>query len=165
MKLAPTSSNTSPGRVLFLRTAASKERLRHALAGGNVEQTMAAPVTAILAYDTRFFEKLPLLAPSRPGGKQATASRRRPSSRKRSRCKAGPCRRPTSFWRRARSGSIAAPWAGFDNAKVDAEFLRTGHGVRRSFRSNILVNLGHGDPAKLRPRDPRLAFEEACVLL
>jgi 3-hydroxypropanoate dehydrogenase len=162
MKLAPTSSNTSPGRVLFLRSAASKERLRHALARGNVDQTMAAPVTAILAYDMRFFEKLPLLAPTRPGVRDRFAA---PPEFVEKIARQGGTLQAAYFILAARAvGLDCGPMGGFDNARVDAEFFAPGT-QHEPFRSNILVNLGHGDPAKLSPREPRLAFEEACVLL
>ncbi len=162
MKLPPTSANTSPGRVLFLRSAASRERLRPALAGGNVEQTMAAPVTAILAYDMRFFEKLPELAPTRPGMRDRFAA---PPEFVQKIALQGGTLQAAYFILAARAvGLDCGPMGGFDNAKVDAEFFAPGT-EHEFFRSNILVNLGHGDPAKLNPRDPRLAFEEACVLL
>ena len=67
MMWGPTSANASPARFLLLRTRAAKERLRPALAPGNVQKTMSAPVTAIVAHDLRFYEKLPKLAPHNPG--------------------------------------------------------------------------------------------------
>ena len=67
MKWGPTSANSTPARFLLLRTKAAKERLRPALAPGNIEKTMSAPVTVIVAYDLRFYEKLPKLAPHNPG--------------------------------------------------------------------------------------------------
>ena len=67
MKWGPTSANMSPARILFLRTREAKERLRPALMAGNVDKTMAAPVTAIIAYDELFYEKLPKLFPQNPG--------------------------------------------------------------------------------------------------
>src|SRR2546421_8964492 len=66
VKWGPTSANLSPARILFLRTPEAKDRLRPALAPGNVEKTMAAPVTAIIAYDQRFFEAAPRLVPHKP---------------------------------------------------------------------------------------------------
>jgi 3-hydroxypropanoate dehydrogenase len=162
MKLPPTSANTFPGRVLLLRSAASKERLRHALAPGNVEKTMAAPVTAILAYDMRFYEKLPLLAPTRPGVRDRFAA---PPEFVQKIALQGGTLQAAYFILAARAvGLDCGPMGGFDNAKVDAEFFAPGT-EHEFFRSNILVNLGHGDPAKLSQREPRLAFEEACTLL
>lgn len=162
MKWAPTSSNTCPGRVLFLRTREAKERLRPALAPGNVDKTMAAPVTAILAYDMRFYEKLPQLAPARPRTRESFAS---PPEFVEKIALQGGTLQAGYFILAARAvGLDCGPMGGFDNAKVDAEFFAPGTPYE-FYRSNILCNLGHGDPTKLFPRDPRLSFEEACVLL
>lgn len=156
-RMPPTSANCSPMRVLFLKSKASRERLRPALDGGNVKQTMSAPVTAILAYDIQFYELLPHLYPhadarSWYAGKEQHI-------------------RTTAF----RNGSLqgaylilaaralgldCGPMSGFDNAKVDAEFFPDGR-----WKSNFLCNLGYGDGQNMRPRAPRLDFDEACTVL
>jgi len=158
LKFGPTSANTSPARFLFLRTQGAKERLAAALSPGNLEKTMAAPVTVIVAYDPKFYEKLPRIFPHNPGaqawftGNDAFAA-------------------VTGFRNGTLQGAyliIAAralgldtgPMSGFDNDKVDQEFLAS-----YGWRSNFLVNLGHGDESGLYPRSPRLDFDEACVLL
>lgn len=157
VRVGPTSANSSPARFLFLRTHEAKERLRPALSEGNVEKTLSAPVVTIVAHDPAFYDQLPTLFPHADArawfaGNEALAA-------------------DTAF----RNGSLqgaylilaaraigldTGPMSGFDNARVDAAFL-----AERGWKSNFLVNLGHGDPTGLFPRAPRLGFDEACVLL
>jgi 3-hydroxypropanoate dehydrogenase len=172
LKWAPTSANTNPARFVFLRTQRAKERLRPALAPGNVDKVMTAPVTVIIAYDLLFFQKLPALFPHAPKMRELfeanpqlveTTARRNSSLQ------------GAYLMLAARSlGLDCGPLSGFDNTKVDAEFFDAGReceGCDQEFlpeghvRSNFLCNLGYGDPAGLHPRLPRLAFEEACTLL
>lgn len=171
MKLAPTSANSSPARFLLLRTKAAKERLRPALVPGNVDKTMTAPVTVIVAYDLRFYEQLPKLAPhnsalrdlfaNNPGLAEVTARR-------------NSTLQGAYFMIAARAlGLDCGPMSGFDNAKVDDEFFgaseeREGMSeecVPGTIKSNFLCNLGYGDPASVRPRAPRLDFTEVCRIL
>src|SRR5271165_3272976 len=157
LKFGPTSANSSPARFVFIRTKEGKEKLRPALSAGNTDKTMAAPVTAIVAYDPKFFEQLPRLFPHNPdaiswfSGNDSLAA-------------------TTAFRNGTLQGAyliIAAralgldtgPMSGFDNATVDAAFF-----AANGWRSNFLVNLGHGDPAGVHPRSPRLPFDEAAVL-
>lgn len=159
LKWAPTSANTSPARILFLRTPEAKERLRPALAAGNVEKTMAAPVTAIIAYDLNFYEHLGKLFPQNPGIKDRFASA--PPEVKQITAFRNGTLQGGYFILAARSfGLDCGPMSGFDNAKVDQEFF-----PEQSLKSNFLCNLGYGDGAKLFPRNPRLDFDEACKLL
>ncbi|HKB12365.1 MAG TPA: malonic semialdehyde reductase [Vicinamibacterales bacterium] len=172
MKWGPTSGNLTPARFVFLRSRAAKERLRPALAPGNVEKTMTAPVTAIIAYDLRFYEKQPKLAPNNPQLREqflASPTLVETTARRNSSLQGA------YFIIAARAlGLDCGPMSGFDNAKVDAEFFAAGKaspGFDQEFlsqghlRSNFLCNVGYGDPAQLRPRQARLAFEEACSLL
>ncbi len=159
-KFGPTSANTHPMRVVFVTSPEGKERLKPALMAGNVDKTMAAPVTAIIANDTRFYEHIPFLFPpnpkmadlfTQPGNEEFT--------------KAHTFRNATLGGAyliiAARAlGLDAGPMSGFDNAKVDAEFFPEGR-----LKSNFLVNLGYGDPSKLYPRGPRFTFEEACRIV
>jgi 3-hydroxypropanoate dehydrogenase len=156
-RMAPTSANCSPMRVLFVRSREAKERLKPALSEGNVEQTMKAPVTAIIGYDLRFYGLLPRLYPfadarSWFAGKddliRATAFR-------------NGSLQGAYFIIAARAvGLDCGPMSGFDNAKVDAEFFADG-----GIESNFLCNLGYGDGQRTRPRAPRLEFDEACKIL
>ncbi len=173
MKWGPTSANCCPVRILFLRTPGAKERLRPALMPANAEKTMKAPVTAIIAYDSKFYETMPRLFPQMPSMKEmfAKSAELAASTAFRNGTLQG-----AYFILAARSlGLDCGPMSGFDNAKVDAEFFpATGHtpaGSAGNFiaagavKSNFLCNLGYGDAAKLHPRGPRLDFDEACQLL
>lgn len=158
MRLAPTSANTSPARIVFLRTPEAKARLLPALRSGNVEKTKAAPVTAILGYDTRFYERLDVLFPHRP--EMAEMYRRDPELAEVTAFRNATLQGAYFILAARAVGLDVGPMSGFDNAKVDAEFFPDGR-----IRSNFLCNLGHGDPAKVMPRLPRLPFDDACRLL
>lgn len=172
MKWGPTSANTVPARFVFLRSPEAKERLRPALAPGNVDKTMSAPVTVIIAYDLLFFEKLPKLFPHNPAMRDLFASNPQlveTTARRNSSLQGA------YLMIAARSlGLDCGPLSGFDNAKVDQEFFGAGKectGCEQEFfpeghvRSNFLCNLGHGNPSKLKARNERLDFDEACILL
>jgi 3-hydroxypropanoate dehydrogenase len=171
MKWGPTSANSMPARFLFLRTNAAKERLRPALTPGNVDKTMAAPVTVIVGYDSRFHEKLPKLAPHNPGFRDLLAKNAELAD---ATAKRNSTLQGAYFIIAARAlGLDCGPMSGFDNAKVDAEFFGAGadgggtpkEHVLGTVKSNFLCNLGYGDPASVRARAPRLEFAEACRLL
>jgi 3-hydroxypropanoate dehydrogenase len=172
LKWAPTSANASPARFAFLRTKEAKERLRPALAPLNVQKTMTAPVTVIVAYDMKFYEQLPKLFPHKssmlklfetnPDLVEATAKR-------------NSSLQGAYLIMAARAlGLDCGPMSGFDQAKVDEEFFAAGKpcfGCDQEFfpeghvKTNFLCNLGYGDPSDLHPRLPRLTFNEACSLL
>ena len=172
LKWGPTSANSCPARFIFVRSVQAKARLKPCLAPGNVDKTMAAPVTVIVAYDLKFYQKLPKLFPHNPAMAQyfaedpelVEATARRNSSLQ-----------GAYLIIAARAlGLDCGPMSGFDNAKLDAEFFGAGKerpGAAEEFfpegqlRSNFLCNLGYGEPAKLHPRAPRLEFDEACKLL
>jgi len=172
MKWGPTSANASPARFVFVRSPASKERLRPALSPGNVDKTMAAPVTVIIAYDLLFFKKLPKLFPHSKGMRDLFASNPQlvEVTAKRNSSLQG-----AYLMIAARAlGLDCGPMSGFDNAKLDEEFFGAGQeceGCEQEFfpagsvKSNFLCNLGYGDPAGLFPRGPRLEFGEACSVL
>src|SRR6266496_4149476 len=172
MKWGPTSANGSPARFVFIRSQEAKERLRPTLAPGNVEKTMTAPVTVIIAYDLLFFEKMPKLFPHSPGMRDLFAQNPQliEETAKRNSTLQG-----AYLIIAARAlGLDCGPMSGFDNAKVDEEFFGAGkecEGCEQEFfpaghvKSNFLCNLGYGDPAKLFPRAPRLEFNDACTLL
>lgn len=162
MRMAPTAANAQPARFVFLRSVQAKERLRPALSPGNLDKTMAAPVVAIIAWDSQFHEHLPRLFPHNPGarswfeGDGETAVRAREASAFRNGTLQG-----AYFILAARAvGLDCGPMSGFDAAKVDQEFFPDGR-----FRTNFLCNLGHADPAKTFVRSPRLDFGDACQIL
>jgi 3-hydroxypropanoate dehydrogenase len=171
VKWGPTSANSCPARFVFLRSAAAKERLRPALAAGNVEKTMAAPVTVIIAYDLKFYDKLPKLFPHNPAMRDIFANNPQliEETAKRNSSLQG-----AYLLLAARLlGLDCGPMSGFDNAKVDEEFFAAGKCIEceQEFfpaghvKSNFLCNLGYGDTSKLFPRSPRLDFNEACNLM
>jgi 3-hydroxypropanoate dehydrogenase len=158
MRVGPTSANSCPARILFLRTPEAKARLLPALSPGNVDKTKAAPVTAIIGYDTRFFEFFPKLFPHRPEMKDAFANN--PENAEITAFRNGTLQ-GAYFMIAARAiGLDVGGMSGFDNAKVDAEFFPDGR-----VKSNFLCNVGHGDPAKVMQKLPRLDWDEACRLL
>jgi len=158
MKIGPTSANTCPARLVFLRTPEAKARLIPALSPGNVDKTKAAPVTAIIGYDTRFYELLPKLFPHRPEMKNPYEANAKLAETVAFR---NGTLQGAYFMIAARAvGLDIGGMSGFDNAKVDAEFFPDGR-----IKSNFLCNVGHGDPSKVMAKLPRLEFDEACTLL
>ncbi|GLQ52709.1 putative NADH dehydrogenase/NAD(P)H nitroreductase [Dyella flava] len=156
-KFGPTSANSSPMRVVFVKSAEGKEKLKPFLSEGNRAKTMAAPVTAIIATDHEFHEKLPQLFPHADArswfvGNQDLIDR-------------------TAFRNATLQGAYVimaaralgldcGPMSGFDNAGVDKVFF-----AGTSIQSNFLINIGYGDSSRdLFPRSPRLSFDEACRL-
>lgn len=157
VRMGPTSANSQPARFVFIRTKEGKEKLRPALSEGNTAKTMEAPVTAIVAYDTEFFEHLPRTFPHNP---EAITW-----------FKGTPAAAPTAFRNGTLQGAyliIAAralgldigAMSGFNNAVVDETFFPDGR-----FKSNFLCSIGYGDPSKVFDRSPRLSFEDSCTLM
>ena len=158
LKFGPTEANTTPARIVLVKSDEAKAKLGPALSEGNFKKTMAAPCVAIIGYDMRFFDKLPVLFPHtdakpwfehRDEANLAWVANRHSSLQ-------------TAYLILAARalGLDCGPITGFDNAKVDEAFF-----AGTPIRSNILVNLGHGDPASIFPRSPRLGFDEACQIL
>ncbi|MRW94783.1 malonic semialdehyde reductase [Duganella sp. FT80W] len=157
LRWAPTAANGAPARFVFVRSAEAKARLAPALSAGNLDKTLAAPVTVIVGMDTAFYEKLPQLSPAVDARSwfvgnealiQSTAFR-------------NSSLQGAYLMLAARAlGLDVGPMSGFDNAKVDAAFF-----AGTSIQSNFICNIGYGDPAKIRPRAPRLAFDEACQIV
>ena len=157
VKMGPTSANSSPARFVFLRSAAAKERLRPHLIPGNIDKTMRAPVTVIVAYDLAFHDHLPKLFPHEDARSwfvgndeliRATAFRN------------GTLQGAYLIVAARALGLDCGPMSGFGNDGVDAEFFA---GTRT--KSNFLVNLGRGDPSALFARSPRFAFDEVSEIL
>ena len=157
MKWGPTSGNCCPARIVFVTTREGKERLEPALDRGNVAQTMAAPATAIIAYDLEFYEKLPLLVPHRDARGDFVG---KPELIRYEALRSGTLQGAYLIIAARLLGLDCGPMSGFDNAGVDKAFF-----AGTSIRSNFLCNLGYGNRAKLFPRGPRLEFQEACTLL
>jgi 3-hydroxypropanoate dehydrogenase len=155
--LAPTAMNCQPLRVVFLASAEARERLVSALAPGNVEKVRSAPVVAILALDSQFYELMPQVWHG-AGARDSIAANADSAA-------AMALRNATLgaayFIVAARSlGLDCGPMGGFSAAKADAEFFPDGR-----WKSNILCALGHGDRSRLHPRNPRLSFEQAAMVL
>lgn len=156
-KMGPTSANSCPLRIVFVRSAEAKEKLRPAMAPGNLDKTMAAPATAIFAFDLHFYERLPELFPhvdlrpmfaNDPAAAEANA-------------RMNAALQAAYFILAARAhGLDCGPMLGFDKAKVDEAFLAGTH-----WRTLFLCNLGHGDPEKVYPRGKRLDFSETCKIV
>jgi 3-hydroxypropanoate dehydrogenase len=157
LKFGPTSANSSPARFIFIRTREGKQKLAPALSSGNHDKTMAAPVTVIVAYDPKFFEKLPTLFPHNPDARDWFTTN--DSLAATTAFRNGTLQGAYLLVAARSLGLDVGAMSGFDNAKVDEAFL-TEHG----WRSNFLVNIGRGDPEGLFERSPRLSFDEACVL-
>jgi 3-hydroxypropanoate dehydrogenase len=157
MKWGPTSANTSPARIVFVKNGPFKEKLLATLSPGNLDKTRAAPVTAIIAADHEFYEKLPKLFPHADARSwflgndaliQTTIAR-------------NSALQGAYFMIAARAlGLDCGPMSGFDNAKLDAAFFE---GTK--WKSNFICSLGYGDASKLFPRSPRLPFDEACKII
>jgi len=156
-RMAPTSANGSPARFVFLTTPEAKRRLRPALAPLNVEKTMAAPVTAIIAWDTEFYDHLPKLFPHADMRSYFVGN---PALIEETGFRNGSLQGGYFILAARAVGLDCGPMSGFDAEKVNAEFFPDG-----KWKVNFLCNLGYGDKSKLYPRNPRLSFEEACRVL
>ena len=157
-KLGPTSANMCPMRVIFIKSKAAKEKLKPALSAGNVDKTMAAPVTAIIGMDVHFYEKLPELFPhtdARSWFKDLPENVLEYMA-----LRNGSLQGAYLMLAARALGLDCGPMSGFDNAKVDAAFF-----AGTAVKSNFLCNLGHGDATRLHPRNPRLRFDEACQIV
>lgn len=157
MKWGPTSANSQPARFLYLRSRESRERLRPALAATNLEKTLKAPVIALVAYDTRFWEHLPRMFHNpeainwfkdKGAHTETTAFRN------------GTLQGAYYLLALRAVGLDAGAMSGFDNAKVDAAFFPEGR-----LKSNFLVNIGYGSGKGIPPRNPRLSFDETCRVI
>ena len=155
-KMGPTAANSSPLRVIFVRSAEAKAKLRPTLSPGNLDKTMAAPATAILAFDPTFYDRLPRLFPHADARSWFAGL---PHAEGVARMNA--TLQAAYLLIALRSlGLDTGPMTGFDAAACDAAFFPDG-----SARSFMLLNVGHGDPAALFPRSPRLDFAEMAVIV
>lgn len=153
-RLGPTSANCSPARFVFVRSPEGREQLRPALSKGNVDQTLTAPVTVIVAHDSAFYDQLSRLFPHADARSWFAAS---PSLVAETALRNGSLQAAYLILAARSQGIDAGPMSGFDRNAVDRAFFEGS-----TWRADLLVNLGHADRSKLRPRLPRLSFEEAC---
>lgn len=156
MKWGPTSANCSPARIVFVRTPEGKEKLAPTLSSGNLAKTLAAPVTAIVAWDSEFYERLPELFPHGDARSWFTTS---PELAQETAFRNSSLQAAYLIFACRALGLDTGPMSGFDPQKVDAAFF-TGTGLK----SNLLINIGYGDASKVYARLPRLTFEDACGL-
>lgn len=158
LRMAPTSMNSSPARIVFVKTITAKEKLSPALMEGNRAKTMAAPVTAIIGYDTRFFEQLPKLFPPMPNARNMFESNAALADI--TAFRNGTLQGAYLMLAARALGLDCGPMSGFDNAAVDQLFF-----AGTNVKSNFICNLGYGDAKGVYPRSPRLAFDEACNIV
>jgi 3-hydroxypropanoate dehydrogenase len=154
MKMGPTASNTLPARLVFVKSGAAKQKLLPHLSEGNRDKTTKAPVCAIVGYDLKFYQRLP--AGMAPVDGFADAPERALTAALRN----GSLQGAYLILAARALGLDAGPMSGFDNAGVDSAFF-----AGTDVKSNFLCNLGYGDPAGLRPRGPRFAFDEIAQIL
>jgi nitroreductase len=157
VKWAPTAFNGQPARFIFVRSQAAKEKLKASLAPGNVPQVESASVTVIIAYDTKFYEKLPMLFPvydakpifeSNPELSEEAAFR-------------NSAMQGAHLIIAARAlGWDCGAMSGFDAVALNNAFFPDGQ-----FKANFLLNIGRADAAGIYPRNPRLPFGEAIQIL
>lgn len=155
-KMGPTSANCSPARFVFVRTPEGKEKLRPALSGGNLDKTMAAPVTVIVAHDMAFYDKLPELFPHTDARPWFTGSQKTIDD---TAFRNGTLQGAYLMLAARALGLDCGPMSGFDAAKVEEAFFG---GL--DWKANFLCNLGYGDRSKLFDRLPRLAMEDSAIL-
>jgi 3-hydroxypropanoate dehydrogenase len=157
-KIGPTSANMSPMRIVFVKSAAAKERLKPFLSPGNLAKTMAAPVTAITAYDVKFYEHLPFLMPHVDAKSWFSGLPAEPL--REIAHKNGTLQVAYLILALRAVGLDTGPMTGFDNAKVDGEFFPDGQ-----FKANVLINIGYGNGENLFPRSPRFSFDQIAKIL
>ena len=156
-KMAPTAFNASPARFVFVRSEEAKKRLIPLMMEGNQAKSMAAPVTVIVAYDTNFQEHLPTLFPAMDVKGMFDAN---PAMTETTAFRNGSLTGAYFIMAVRALGLDAGAMSGFDNAAVDKEFFPDGR-----FKSNFLINIGHGDASGNYPRSPRLSFDDAAHIL
>ncbi|ESJ24795.1 malonic semialdehyde reductase [Cupriavidus sp. HPC(L)] len=157
MKFGPTAANSTPARIVFVKTAAQKEKLVACVSPGNVDKTRSAPVTAIVAFDNAFHEQLPKLFPHADARSWYVGQ---PEKIARDALVNSSLQGAYLILAARALGLDCGPMSGFDPAKANAAFFPDGN-----WSVNFLINLGYGDADKLFPRNPRLSFDEACRIV
>jgi 3-hydroxypropanoate dehydrogenase len=157
-KWGPTSANCSPARFVFVGSKAGKARLMPFIGAGNKDKTQSAPWTVIVATDPKYYDKIPELFPHNPGA--ASWFSGAPDGGEEAGFRNGTLQGAYLMIAARALGLDCGPMSGFDAAGLDQEFFgETG------WKSNFLVNLGHGTDKDLFPRLPRLSFEDACAIV
>ena len=156
MKMAPTSANCSPARFVFVTSEVGKEKLKPALSAGNLEQTMTAPVTAIIAHDMEFYEHLPKLYPPADAKSWFTGNDTLITE---TAFRNGTLQGAYMMMAVRALGLDCGAMSGFDEGKLNAAFFPDGR-----FKVNFLCNIGHGDDEKVYPRTPRFHFDDVCQM-
>ena len=156
VKMGPTSANCSPARFVFVRTRQGKEMLKPCLSSGNLEKTMSAPVTVIVAYDSRFYDALPELFPHADARSWFTGS---PELIHETAFRNSSMQGAYLIMAARSLGLDTGPMSGFDAAALDQTFFSDSH-----WKSNLLINLGYGDSSNVFDRLPRLAYSKTCIL-
>jgi 3-hydroxypropanoate dehydrogenase len=157
LKFGPTSANCSPARFVFIRTPEAHEKLKPALNPGNIDKTMSAPITVIVAHDPLFYEQLPKLFPHADARAWFSGN---PDLAEETAMRNGTLQGGYLIIAARALGLDVGPMSGFDKDKVDRTFL-----ADQGWKSNFLINLGYGVAEDMFPRSPRLDFEEACRLV
>lgn len=157
LKMGPTSANCSPARFVFIQSAEAKAKLKPALSSGNVEKTMTAPVTVLVAYDSEFYEKLPELFPHGDARSWFTSS---PELAHETAFRNSSMQAAYLILACRSLGLDTGPMSGFNPTRVDENFL-----AGTTWKTNLLINIGYGNPEKLYGRLPRLSFEDACQIV
>ncbi len=154
MKMGPTSYNCLPARIVFVKSKAAKERLKPHLTASNVDKTMAAPATAIIGHDLKFYQHPP------KGQDPLAVFEGKPELAQTAALRNGSLQGGYFMLAARALGLDIGGMSGFDNAGVDKEFF-----AGTDVKSNFLCNVGYGDPAALRPRSPRFAFDEIAQII
>jgi 3-hydroxypropanoate dehydrogenase len=150
-----TSLNCSPMRLVFVRTAEGKEKLKKCMMEANVAKTMEAPVTAIVCFDTNYTSKLPELCPAFDA---KAVFDNVPAMIEPVMIRNGNLQGGYLLLALRAVGLDCGPMSGFDNAAVDAAFLEG-----TTWKSNFLINIGYGVVEPADPTPPLLAFEHATM--
>ncbi|MEY4562366.1 MAG: putative dehydrogenase/NAD(P)H nitroreductase RutE [Pseudomonadota bacterium] len=157
LKFGPTASNSQPARFCFVRSPEAKARLLECMSAGNIEKTRSAPVTVIVGMDLEFHEHLPRLFPHVDARAWFVGQ---PAVIRDAALRSSSLQGAYLIMAARAIGLDCGPMSGFDAAQVDAAFW-----AGTTVTTNFIINLGHGDPARVKPRGPRLAFDEACKLV
>ena len=157
LKMGPTSVNCSPARFVFVASAAAKLKLLECVSAGNLVKVEQAPVTVIIGMDEKFYEKLPYLFPQKP---EAADFFKDPATAQVTLMRNATLQGAYLILAARALGLDCGPMSGFSNEKIDAAFF-----AGTSVKSNFICALGTGTTELLYPRNPRLPFEEACMLV